>query len=433
MLRHRARTISGFSTLLLLITLLAAGCPLTTGGLPGPPPGETVQSSKQRIMNPDVPDADAAELAAGNTAFALDLYQYVRGQSGNIFFSPYSISIALAMTYAGARGETERQMAEALHFTLGQDRLHPAFNALDLALASRGEEDDDGKFQLNVVNKLWGRTGYEFLGEFLDILAEHYGAGLQLMDFVNAAEDARVTINDWIAAQTANRIQDLIPPGAITPATVLVMTNAIYFKAAWRESFEERDTRHESFTLLDGTSITVPMMTQEAEHKYLDGDGFQAVELLYDGDELSMLLIMPDEGNYEAFEGTFDAARLHSIVQALQGVHLRLSMPRFAFDWSVSLGQPLSDLGMPIAFGGDADLSGMNGIGGLFIEDVIHKAFVAVDEAGTEAAAATAVITTETSVPPPPLPVIIDRPFLFVIRDIETEAILFLGRLQDPR
>jgi serpin B len=412
------------------VILLSAGCPWIEGDQLEPAPGQLVKSEKARITSPELPAGDLAELVAANTAFAFDLYQQVSDQDGNLFCSPYSVSIALAMTYAGARGETEQQMADALNFTLPQDRLHPAFNVLDQALASRGASSDE--FELHVVNRIWGQVDYSFLESFLDVLAENYGAGLNLLDFVNATEQSRVAINDWVADQTRDRIKDLIAPGAITALTRLVLTNAVYFKAAWEDPFDEGLTQDGSFHRLDESEVTVPMMRQNASFGYAAGDGYQAVELRYEGGELSMVIFLPDAARFAEFEATLDAARVDAIAQALAPRDLALTMPRFSFTRDLSLTEILSAMGMPIAFTGAADLSGMNGNQDLFIQGVLHKAFVAVDEEGTEAAAATAVIIGLTAVPPSELNVTIDRPFVFIIRDIETKAILFVGRVLDP-
>ncbi|MBM3175326.1 MAG: serpin family protein, partial [Chloroflexi bacterium] len=217
--------------------------------------GEVVQSEKQRITSPNVNQADQAALVDGNNAFALDTYQVIRKAEGNLFFSPYSISLALAMTYAGARGTTAQQMANTLHFTLPQEQLHPAFNSLDTELSQRGQgakgKDEKG-FRLNIVNAIWGQKGYKFLPEFLDTLAQNYGAGLRTLDFKQASEASRITINDWVSQQTEGRIKDLIPKGAIDPLTRLVLTNAIYFNAAWQFPFKKESTKDGAFHLLDG-------------------------------------------------------------------------------------------------------------------------------------------------------------------------------------
>jgi len=410
---------------LILSTLILSGC--GNGA-------EIARSAKQRVTSPDVAGPDLADLVGGNSAFAFDLYQVLREdeENDNLFYSPHSISLALAMTYAGARGETEQQMAETLHFTLSQDHLHPTFNGLDLALARRGEgaegKDREG-FRLNVVNATWGQEGYEFLPEFLDTLAENYGAGLRLLDFVNAPEEARITINDWVTDQTEGRIEDLIPQGVIDELTRLVLTNAIYFNAAWQYPFRENLTAAGTFYLLDGSQVTVPMMTQTAPFDYAEGEGYQAVELPYDGGELSMVILLPVVGKFEPFEGTLDAGRLNAILEGLAHRQVALTIPKIEFESDFRLEEVLPAMGMPDAFTGAADFSGMTGSSDLFIEAVIHKAFVSVDEAGTEAAAATAVaVPVEKGVE-----VTVDHPFILLIRDIETSTILFVGRVVNPK
>ena len=397
---------------------------------------ELVQSEKQRVTSPDVNEADLAVLVNGNSAFALDLYQVLRETSGNFFYSPYSISLALAMTYAGARGETAQQMADTLYFILSQeDCMHPAFNSLDIELSQRGEgakgKDGEG-FRLNIANAIWGQEGYKFLSEFLDVLAENYGAGLRLLDFANEPEESRITINNWVSDQTEGKIEDLIPQDAIDTLTRLVLTNAIYFNAAWQYLFNEDMTEDGPFYLFDGGKVTVPMMRQVESFGYAVGDGYQAVELPYDGGELSMVLLLPQAGQFDTFEGSLDAQRVDAIVKDLALRRVALTMPKFEFKSSFSLKETLAAMGMPVAFSGGADFSGMTGNRDLFIADVIHEAFVSVDEAGTEAAAATAVVMTMTAPPGAPVEVTVDHPFIFLIRDIETGAILFFGRVVNP-
>jgi serpin B len=400
-----------------------------------PASGDVLQSEKERETSPDVSQTDLATLVDGNSAFAFNLYQALRDEDGNLFYSPYSISLALAMTYAGARGDTEQQMADTLQFILSQDRLHPAFNSLDLELSRRGEgaEGKDGEgFRLNIVNAIWGQKDYEFLSQFLDLLAENYGAGLRVLDFINAPEESRITINDWVSDQTEGRIEDLIPQGLINSLTRLVLTNAIYFNAAWEYSFPEDRTVDGPFYLLGGGEVTVPMMRQTESFGYAEGDGYQAVELPYDGGELSMVILLPQTGNFGAFENSLDSQQIAGIIENLEGRQVTLAMPKFEFESEFSLRETLSAMGMPIAFSGSADFSGMTGNRDLYIADVVHKAFVSVDEAGTEAAAATAVVMELTATPGEPVEVTIDRPFIFLIRDIETGAILFVGRVVNP-
>ena len=397
--------------------------------------GEVLKSDKERITSLDVSTSEQALLVEGNSAFAFGLYQALKGEEGNLFYSPYSISLALAMTYAGARNETAQQMADTLQFMLDQDSLHPAFNWLDAELATRGEgaagKDGEG-FRLNIVNAIWGQKDYEFLSDFLDVLAENYGAGLRILDFITEAEKSRLTINDWVSDQTEDRITDLIPQGVITELTRLVLTNAIYFNAAWAYPFDEDMTADNPFYFLDGGQVIVPMMKQTESFGYTEGEGYQAVELPYDGDELSMVILLPEAGKFAAFEEGLQAQQVGDIIGNLQPTEVALTMPLFEFESEFSLTDTLAGMGMPIAFSSSADFSGMTGNPELFISDVVHKAFVAVDEAGTEAAAATAVPMELTAVPEPPLDVPIDRPFIFLIRDIETGTILFVGRVLNP-
>jgi serpin B len=389
-----------------------------------------------RDTAPETDRDDLEELVEGNSTFAFDLHQLLRHREGNLFYSPFSISLALAMTYAGARGGTEEQMADTLHYTLPQDRLHPTFNALDLTLAERGEgaagKDGEG-FRLNIANALWGQEGYPFLPEFLSLLASNYGAGMRLLDFAADAEAARTTINDWVESQTEGRIKDLIRPGVINAATRLVLTNAIYFNAAWLHQFEPKLTEDGPFHLLDGSEVKVPLMRQTESFGYAEGQGYQVVELPYDGRQLSMVILLPEEGQFGTFEESLSAEKVTTALETIEYQQVFLTMPKFEFESDFGLGRTLVEMGMRDAFSGEADFSGMTGTRDLLIAEVIHKAFVAVDEEGTEAAAATAVVMAEGAMAPEePTVVNVDRPFLFFIRDIETGAILFLGRVVDP-
>lgn len=400
-----------------------------------PVSGEVLKSDKPRITSPSVNNVDFTDLVNGNSTFALNLYQALKNEEGNLFFSPYSISTALAMTYAGAKSDTEKQMADTLKFTLPQNRLHPAFNSLSLELAQRGEgaKGKDGKgFRLNIVNAIWGQKGYTFLPDFLDVLSQNYGAGLRLLDFIGASENSRLTINKWVADQTENRIKDLIAQGAIDPYTRLVLTNAIYFNAAWQYPFKEEATnKNGTFTLLNGNKTTVPMMKETETLGYAEGQGYQAVELPYDGRQLSMVILLPQK-DFKAFETSLSYGQVTTITKDLKPKLVALSMPKFEFDSSFGLKKTLAGMGMPVAFTDAADFSGMTGKRDLMISDVIHKAFVSVSEAGTEAAAATAVIMRTTSMPVGPVEVTLDHPFIFLIRDIKTGAVLFVGRVLNP-
>lgn len=392
-----------------------------------------------RDDTPDVPDADLASLVEGNSDFAFELYRSLSGNEGNLFFSPHSISTALAMAYAGARGETERQMADTLRFHLPQDRLHPAFNALDVSVDPPGPADASEEFRLNVANSAWGQTGFGFLPDYLDALSVNYGEEVRPVDFRNDAEAARSRINEWVAGETEDRILDLIPSGAIGEFTRLVLANAIYFKAAWLNTFDENATVERPFHLLDGTWRDVPMMRQRSNLRYASGDGYQAVELPYAGGEVAMTALVPDRGRFREFEESLSGSSLEAILEGLDRKLVLLSMPRFETESAFSLSDTLADMGMPDAFSEQAaDFSGMDGRSCqsrgdicLLISDVLHKAFVAVDEEGTEAAAATAVIisTTRAVEEPEPVELTIDRPFMFIIHHLETGAVLFLGRV----
>jgi serpin B len=376
-------------------------------------------------------------LVHGNSVFAFDLYRALLGDQENLFFSPFSISQALAMTYAGAQNDTEAQMAGTLHYRLPQKELHETFYALDQMLTGRetGAKSRDGVgFRLNIANALWGQEGYGFLPEYLALLEESYGAGMRWLDFAADAEAARVTINDWVSDQTEGRILDLIPPGILNSATRLVLTNAIYFNAAWAYPFNEQLTEDAAFILLDGSEVMVPTMLQTESLGYAEGQGYQAVELPYDGGQLSMVLLLPDAGEFAGFEASLNGEQVAGIVQDLERAQVTLTLPKFEFESEFSLASVLARMGMPAAFSSDADFSAMTGARDLSIDAVLHKAFVAVDEEGTEAAAATAVVMAETaSLIEDLIEVRVDRPFLFLIRDIETGAILFVGRVVDPR
>jgi serpin B len=426
-----------YSTSLASFALLSAALPGCDSQGSSPQQIETARSSVVRATDPSVSAADAATLASDNAAFALDAYHKLIATSGNLVFSPASISIALAMTYAGAAGTTASEMAAVMHYTLPPERLHPAFDALDLALASRGEGKlgaDGGPMRLHVVNAAWGERTYHFNSSYLDTLAADYGTGLNLLDFITGFESARVTINDWVAGQTENRIKDLLPESTLDSATRLVLTNAVYFNAAWLTPFDPQDTSDGTFNRLDGTTVTTKFMGAELPSvPALKGDGFAAVSLPYQDDRLSMLVVVPDSGTLAAFESSLDATKLGAIVAGLTSQQVQLALPRFKTETSQSLEDLLKALGMTSAFAvGQADFSGMDGTHNLYISKVIHKAFIDVAEKGTEAAAATAVVMRNGSALQSGISVVADRPFLYFLRDQPTGAVIFMGRVLDP-
>jgi serpin B len=430
-----------------LVGLIVLSFAITASGLIGcAAPGlagsvvkaDVVQSDKPRLPALSLDESRMPELAEGNAEFALDLYRVLSDKEENLFYSPYSLSVALAMTYAGARGETERQMAEALHYTLPQAQLHPAFNALDQALVSRGEGEDEEAlrqssgqaFRLYMANAIWPQQGYPFLDAFLDTLAENYGAGLRAVDF-SQAKEARRLINQWVSDQTERRVRELLPPDSVDGETALVLTNAVYFKAVWMYPFAEDRIHSETFTLLDGGQVTMPMMEQVAQLGYAERPGARVVELPYAGGELSMVIVLPEAGTFDEFARELDAGELDAILSEIEPMGVRLAIPKFRFDAEFKLKDALMELGMVDAFG-EADFSGMDGTLELFIDEVYHKAFVAVDEAGTEATAASAVVVGRKGGPKVEQELRIDRPFIFLIRDIKTGTILFLGQVVNP-
>ena len=390
-----------------------------------------VRSERERIRSPQVSLRDLEALVAGNNAFAFRLYQIIPDSERNVLFSPYSISLSVAMLYAGASGVTERQVAEALGFALRQERLHSAFNALSWKIASR----ENDKVELRIANALWGQAGYEFVPEFLDILALHYGAGVRVRDFAGAPEASREAINQWVSRATNGRISDVLPPGSITADTPLVLTNAIYLNAEWQHRFDRDLTRDGPFYLLGGGEMRVPMMRYDEPRflNYAEGDGYQAVELPYRGRDVSMILLLPAMGAHEAFEQSLTQERWQTILEELALTDVHLTMPKFRYEASLPLKEALARMGVRDVFDPNrADLSGMSAREGLFVNAAVHKAFIAVDEERTEAAAATALVGAEAA-PEPYVRMIVDHPFLFIIRDVPTGTILFLGRVLDPR
>jgi serpin B len=380
---------------------------------------------------PPVSDASLADVRSvdeGNAAFALDLYAHVRTGEGNVVCSPYSISSALAMTYAGARNNTKVQMARVLHFGLDADRLLPALARSTLDLTVRGA---GGRYRLAVANRLWGQSGYAFLQEFLSLNARFGTAGVQTVDFAHAEEVARETINAWVEEQTLEKIKDLLNPEDLNPLTKLVLTNAIYFKGSWLSQFDRELTRDGRFSVSASTHLTVPMMRQ-GPGAFLVGrqEGVGLLELPYVGNDLAMLILLPDsvEG-LASVEAQLDGRHLKMWIAALQREALAVALPRFRITQRLQLAKTLGDMGMSDAFGPQADFSGMDGGTSLSISAVIHKAFIDVNEEGTEAAAATAVVVGLRSMP---RSFVVDRPFVFMIRDKKTGSIIFIGRVVNP-
>ncbi len=394
-------------------------------------------------------DMNKEYVVKGNNEFAFDLYARLCSKEGNLFFSPYSISTALAMTYAGARGQTETQMSVVLHFPFitktdtelsissklipDRQKFASVFGEIIKDLNDRGKK---GGYELRVANALWGQEGYEFLEEFLELIKTNYGGGLNEVDFVTAVETARKTINTWVEKKTNDKIKNLIQKGVLDSMTRLVLTNAIYFKGNWARQFKEDRTKDAPFTLADGKKVEVAMMNQTGQFNYMETESFQALELPYVDEELSMIILLPKEfDGLDEFEKTLTTENLSNWMDLLHNLEVRVSVPKFKMTSQFSLVSVLKSMGMTDAFSAKAaDFSGMNGRRDLFISAVIHKAYVDVNEEGTEAAAATAVTMKLTSVGPARIPVFqADHPFLFLIRDNHTGSILFIGRVMNPK
>ena len=373
-------------------------------------------------------------LVQGNTAFALDLYAQLRTQGGNLFLSPYSISSALAMTYAGARANTAAEMEKALHFTGGQAGTHPAFRELQGRLA---DIEKQGHIQLAVANSLWPQQDYPFLLEYLDGVKAAYDSVVAPQDFKGDPEGARRTINQWVESKTRDKIRDLIAPGNLDPLTRMVLVNAIYFKGNWAAPFPPEQTAPADFHVAAGSVVQVPLMSQTRRAFYGEFDGCQVVQLPYAGGDLSMLVVLPrEQDGLAALEAKLTPERLAEWRAGLGEREVRVFLPKFKMTWGAfGLTGPLKALGMADAFSDTAaDFSGMDGrLHWLYIGAVLHKAFVEVNEEGTEAAAATAVVMRVRAMRPATPPDFrADHPFLFLIQEEETGAILFMGRVADP-
>jgi serpin B len=379
----------------------------------------------------DAPDLNS--VVTGNTAFALDLYAKLRSQDGNLFFSPYSISTALAMTYGGARGETARQMARTLHFDLAPDKLHPPLAALQANLNAIQQK---GQVKLAVANSLWPQKGYAFLPDYLALCQKYYGTSITPVDYRGDTGAARKTINDWVEQKTNHKIVELLKPGVLNGLTRLVLANAIYFKGTWDSPFRTRLTTYQPFHVTTAKTVSAPLMEKEDRFRYADLPDLQVLELPYAGDDLSMLVLLPRKvDGLGDLEANLTTQNLTAWTTGLERQEVDVFLPKFKTTAEFSLAETLAILGMADAFSSRADFSGMDGRKDLFISAVVHKAFVEVNEEGTEAAAATGVMARASAVRaiPQQVPVFrADHPFLFLIRDNHTGSVLFLGRITDP-
>jgi len=371
-------------------------------------------------------------LSQCNAGFALDLYQNLASRKGNLFFSPYSLSAALAMTYAGARENTAAEMARVLHFPPSEPGIHAAFGGLAARLTALSGSEG---VSLYVANAIWPQDRYPFLADYLTLIRTHYGVSIIPQNFRSGSEAARERINAWVADRTEEKIQDLIPPGILDSLTRLVLTNAVYFKGAWAFPFDPGMTRDAPFFRSAGDAAPVPMMERAGDFGYAEFPDFQMLEMPYAGEALSMIILLP--GGPDAIgnlEGRLSVANLGAFESRLVRTRVQVFLPRFEITCPVRLDTVLKSLGMADAFDiNRANFNGMDaGRGGLSIQAVLHKAFVSVYEEGTEAAGASAVVMGERSLAAPAPVFRCDHPFMFYIRDRETGALLFMGRLSDP-
>ncbi|MEA3343414.1 MAG: serpin family protein [archaeon] len=368
-----------------------------------------------------------------NNQFAFELYSKYKDdpkyKNTNIFFSPYSISTALAMTYEGARGQTAEEMQSVVHFPENPDVRRPAFARIYNEINSRDKE-----YQLSTANALWAQKDYQFLDEYFNITEKYYGGKVTNLDFIQETEKSRVTINKWVEVQTNDKIKDLIPSGVLDSMTRLVLTNAIYFKGTWVLQFDKSKTRETDFRVSPASTVKAQMMSltgEKAKFDYAETDDLQILELPYKGNELSMLILLPKKDNLDAVEESLSAEKLSKWKNMLMERKTDVYLPKFKFETKYFMADDLSSMGMPTAFGSFADFSGMTGKKDLFISQVIHQAFVEVNEEGTEAAAATAVVMKELSASMPNI-FRADHPFIFIIQQKDTGNILFLGKVMDP-
>ena len=388
---------------------------------------------------------DVLRVACDNSNFAFDLYRELSDGEDNLFFSPFSISRVLAMAYAGARGETERQMAEILRYNLPQERLHPTFGAIENGLNSREDvskgssnpDEDEPLFLLSRASAAWAQEGLKFHQYYLDILDNSYGEELRPLDFAAALEESRATISNWAEEETGGRIEEPISHGELDSFARFVLTDAIYFNAQWLLPFYPNDTTEEQFRLPNGIRVKVPMMNKKPSTwwtGYARGDGYQAVNISYFWIGVSMIVLLPDKGRFEEFEDSLAAGIIDQIRENWESRYVTLSMPRFKFNSSFALKDVLTRMGMIDPFDEAADFSGISNQSKVRVSDIFHNAYVSVDELGTEAPEPTIFPALNEDYSPSlePITVTLDRPFIFLIRDEPTGAILFLGRVMDP-
>lgn len=434
-MRTRLHTITIIVGLTMALSLLGTGCS-DDPALVQPPTPEwsLIKSDLPRDLSPEVPDADMEQLAAGNHQFCLNLFKELQTDE-NLLISPLSIRMAFAMNYAGAVGPTAVEMDQALCYSLDQEHLHPAWNRLDQILAGRNHPGDQDTPSTNLLltNALWGRINYPFVDEYLDLLAINYGAGIHTADFVGAPESSRLFINDWVADQTQQKVLDLLPPQSISSDVAVVLVNSLYFQASWLQRFDPDQTVPGIFNHLDGHTTSVPMMNETNAYGYYEESGCQAVKLNFHQEDWSLaaVFMLPAEGQFQSFADNLDVETLDRFLGGMSAAQGQVSLPRFSFETKCRLKDALESLGMVVPFTPEADFGGMTQNDILWIDEAYHQTFIAVDENGVEAAAATAIVDVD-GIDPDPFTFIANRPFLLAITDQETDTILFFGQVVAP-
>jgi len=410
------------------IAIFAIGLSLILSGCEKPPIVPPIVADDNGTTSEGV-----SSVVQANNQFAFELYSEFKDEykESNVFFSPYSISTALAMTYEGARGQTADEMQSVFHFPEDAAVRRPAF-----AKVYNQINKEEKNYTLSTANALWAEKSYSFLNEYIDLIESSYAGKVTNLDFKKDAENSRRIINAWVEKQTNDKIKNLIPSGVLGEMTRLVITNAVYFKGNWLKHFDKENTNEEDFRASPDNTIKVQMMFSGGEFNYAETEELQILEMHYEGKELSMLVLLPKEDDLESLEESLDAEKLSELKNMLEEQPVDVYMPKFTFDTKYSMVETLKNMGMLTAFSaGNADFSGMDGTRNLYISDVIHQAFVEVNEEGTEAAAATAVVMKLTMAPAPEeLPPVFraDHPFIFIIQDSESGNILFLGKVADP-
>jgi len=389
---------------------------------------------KKQVNNESSLKEAMRKVVEGNNKFAFELYKKFSTNDDNIFFSPYSISTALAMTYEGARGKTAEEIENVFHFPKDSETRRNGFLKI---IEEINKQNETNKFyEFHTANALWAQKEYKFLKEYFDAVEKYYEGKVTNVDFVGDTENSRITINRWVENQTNNKIKDLIPKGYINELTRLVITNAIYFKGKWAKQFNESDTKDEDFRISKDRIVKVPMMQrtdEEAKFNYTEDDKVQILEMPYSGGKISMLILLPKDENLKNLENMLTVEQLSEWKKNLKEQKVKIFIPKFKFETKYFMKETLKEMGMPTPFSENADLSGMTEEKGLLISEVIHQAFVEVNEEGTEAAAATAVIIGTTAIPNENIIFKADHPFIFIIQEKETGNILFIGRVVNPK